>query len=599
MDILKQAADHLRAGQKDDARKLLISFLKTDPSNAQAWYMLSFALGERNQQVDCVKRALQFNPNFAQARSRLEKLLAAAESRPQPPPATPPPPVRPPTPLPVVNRTSAPVVQQSAKKSLDARKRRAFFLIIGVMGLVIFAGVVIVLALVAQQSAARLSSVPSTPAPTAVPVMTLPPTWTPTSPPTKTPTRTITPTSTPTDFPTLAPPGPTAMAYMLELEAQVMNVRGLDKQRDVPRYVTNRQAYQAHTSKQDTGFDENVELMRMEWAYKALGILTPEFDLVDYNAKVGATGAAAVYVPTDQAIYVFGTHFSGAEGFFYVHEFDHALVDQNFDMNSLGVYPKCLWDSQRCKAIRALVEGDATLLMYLWLYENADYEEYRDLYYYVPPSSLSPGQKQPPAFAPEFNFPYQQGLEFAYYLYERGGWKSINRAYTSLPESTEQILHPEKYLAGERPVVVSDPPFDDVLGSEFILINSDSLGEWDTHLVLAYGADPATQLDAETALKAARGWGGDHYQVYRNLETQQTVLSAHWVWDTQADANEFNQAMTTYQNRRFGTETFSLTGATCRTTGEQVSCLITRGRETIWLLAPGQDLMAELLVLYP
>ena len=46
-------------------------------------------------------------------------------------------------------------------------------------------------------------------------------------------------------------------------------------------------------------------------------------------------------------------------------------------------------------------------------------------------------------------FPYEQGLRFVRTLYAQGGWDAVNDAYRDPPRSTEQLLHPERYL-GDR-----------------------------------------------------------------------------------------------------------------------------------------------------
>ncbi len=47
-------------------------------------------------------------------------------------------------------------------------------------------------------------------------------------------------------------------------------------------------------------------------------------------------------------------------------------------------------------------------------------------------------------------FPYMKGVVFCAKLTNDGGWKAIDEAYRNLPQSTEQILHPEKFLARTR-----------------------------------------------------------------------------------------------------------------------------------------------------
>ena len=47
-------------------------------------------------------------------------------------------------------------------------------------------------------------------------------------------------------------------------------------------------------------------------------------------------------------------------------------------------------------------------------------------------------------------FPYLRGMVFCVKLTNEGGWKAIDEAYKNPPVSTEQILHPEKYLEQAR-----------------------------------------------------------------------------------------------------------------------------------------------------
>jgi len=63
-------------------------------------------------------------------------------------------------------------------------------------------------------------------------------------------------------------------------------------------------------------------------------------------------------------------------------------------------------------------------------------------------------------------FPYREGARFVASLYLiLNDWGFVDRAYTELPESTEQILHPEKYHASEEPVRVLLPDIAESLGA--------------------------------------------------------------------------------------------------------------------------------------
>lgn len=646
-EILQQAAEFIRSGQLAEARTLLVGVVKQDPASDLAWYLLSFAVTDKNQQADCLKRALQINSANQAARARLEKLQSTAQAAPSP--AVSPPAVRaaPPPPAPA-NASSTPppasasasdlrtelglapaekrpqaapprreaspqralvaapreAAQRKSSRRAAAKKRLSpwvWALPLVLLCLALVAGGIYLLPeLLRPASPLPTSFATLAPTPTPRPTFGLAPTWTPTPIPSATYTPTVTPTPIPSQTPTLAPPGPTAMSEMKRLEQQVIELRGLEQIHEVPRYVTTRPRYLEAFNTEVYTPDRLVKMQYEEWSLKAMGMISPTFSMVEYALNSSMAGVSGVYIPWKKEIYVFGLRFSGVEAFVYVHEFDHALVDQHYDFNTqLGAYPDCRWDTQRCQAISALVEGDATLLMYLWWQQYASYETWLDFWYYTPPSVLPSGQDPPPYLGPQSMFPYDQGFEFVNKLYERGGWPQVNRAYTNPPLSSEQILHPEKYFNGEGPIPVEDPRLDAALGGDWTLTGSDSLGEWMTYLLLGYGFNVGAQLGDETAQQAASGWGGDHYQTAHNAQTNQSVFAAHWIWDSQAAANEFNDAFGTYQSRRFHGATISAGRGQCWQFGGQTSCVLTRGRETLWVVAPDLELITKVVAVYP
>lgn len=77
---LEQAVNAFKSGQTALARQLLVKIVKDHPQNAQAWYVLSFAVDNQNQQIDCLKRVLKFTPENQAARNRLEMLMSQTSS---------------------------------------------------------------------------------------------------------------------------------------------------------------------------------------------------------------------------------------------------------------------------------------------------------------------------------------------------------------------------------------------------------------------------------------------------------------------------------------------------------------------------------------
>ena len=121
-------------------------------------------------------------------------------------------------------------------------------------------------------------------------------------------------------------------------------------------------------------------------------------------------------------------------------------------------------------------------------------------------------------------------------VHQYGGWSNVSKAFTNLPQSTEQILHPEKYFVHEAPVKVALPDIRSSLGRGWRRIESDVNGEWSFYLIL----DQFLKSSPDSK-RAAAGWGGDRYAVYENQRGQVVYVSVS-AWDTEKDAREFFDA---------------------------------------------------------
>jgi hypothetical protein len=97
------------------------------------------------------------------------------------------------------------------------------------------------------------------------------------------------------------------------------------------------------------------------------------------------------------------------------------------------------------------------------------------------------------------------------------------------------------------------------------------------------------------ASRAAEGWGGDGYVAFYNEAKDETVLALHWIWDTQADADEFAEAFRDYGDRRFG-ESESTAHGLCWS-ADELNCFYTNGQHTLWVMAPDQKTVDAVLSL--
>jgi hypothetical protein len=151
----------------------------------------------------------------------------------------------------------------------------------------------------------------------------------------------------------------------------------------------------------------------------------------------------------------------------------------------------------------------------------------------------------PPFITAQLVFPYQRGLAFVQRLVQVGGgkWTLVDAAHRSHPPvSTEQILHPDKYLRFEQPERVQ-LDLGKVLGAGWTRSVAGVIGEWETGELLAAGGGGAAV--------AAAGWGGDRYELWQRSADdgcgppcpERDALVVRWRWDTPKDLREFETAL--------------------------------------------------------
>jgi hypothetical protein len=76
-DELAQAIHHLREGNPELARPILVHYLQSHPRSDIGWYLLSFSIPEQDRQIESLNRALAINPANEKARTRLASLTGA------------------------------------------------------------------------------------------------------------------------------------------------------------------------------------------------------------------------------------------------------------------------------------------------------------------------------------------------------------------------------------------------------------------------------------------------------------------------------------------------------------------------------------------
>ena len=133
-------------------------------------------------------------------------------------------------------------------------------------------------------------------------------------------------------------------------------------------------------------------------------------------------------------------------------------------------------------------------------------------------------------------FPYAYGGAFLKEILKDGSWQDVDRIYSDLPESTEQILHPEKYLySRDHPTDVDTKRQQENLSEDWKPVIDNVLGEFSTYLLLK------EYISDEQAQRASEGWDGDRVALWEDRSGNTAVLLST-IWDGNTDASEFFEA---------------------------------------------------------
>jgi hypothetical protein len=341
--------------------------------------------------------------------------------------------------------------------------------------------------------------------------------------------------------------------------ATVPAIRQLQPTRSVPYFMISRQVFVADLQ---ADFDRETDLTVLAAQARLLerlGLLSAGTDLRQTLLDLNGGAVAAFYRPDTGSFYVIARNepFGPLDRVFVAHEYTHALQDQHFDLQGTRITDPAEGDAALAQL--AVIEGDATNTMLLWAQQNLTFNELLRVF----ASSLNQADQTslanaPPILVRELNFPYLEGYTFAVSLQQQGGWPAVNQALQVPPASTEQILHPEKYLAHEQPVHVELPDVSAELGAGWSQVLQQTLGELDMQVLVAGNGQPSPTPSGLPAgsptAAAAAGWGGDRVYMW---EGPGGTWAIGWAtaWDTPADADEFAGRLDQIKGQFDGPET--------------------------------------------
>jgi hypothetical protein len=272
------------------------------------------------------------------------------------------------------------------------------------------------------------------------------------------------------------------------------------------------------------------ELERLSLAYRLFGLIPDTLDLGKLFLDLYTEQIVGFYDPITDSLYVVAGAADLEVRLIVAHELVHALQAQYVPLDSIL---SAHGDNDRQVAAQAVMEGQGILASLTAMMPDRDFDKLPDFWQQYRKSvreqqELMPIFSSAPLILKEtLIFPYLGGADFVRWFARE--YPDTMPYGPRLPQSTEQILHPESYQEGDEPVELRFANADG-------LVYDDDLGQFETQVLV-------NQLTGSesTAAAAARGWGGDRYGVFTADGDHALVWWS--VWDAPQDARRFTNVV--------------------------------------------------------
>ena len=352
----------------------------------------------------------------------------------------------------------------------------------------------------------------------------------------------------------------TSPLKMLErYKSIVKEVSGMGVRDDIEIVSKSRDAareefYKSFLKQISSSEDGVNDLAGHEFLLKRLKLLDKKTELKQFIYETVYAGVTGLYDFDKKVLVLMKGANQQSLSRTLLHELIHAAQDSVVDLKSL--YGAKKGSSDAGDALSSLVEGQAVAIGTLIQvsknigdstvekimhdlieeYETrlADYE-YTDF------------------FSESSQFPYTYGFLFVAKRYKDSETKDFKSMFNSIPLSTEQILHHDKFVKNEQPLKTRLEKLHKPISKSWKMMFSTTLGEYFIQTMFNVSLSNEKKLNKA----AAYGWGGDRLDVYEHKGKRFLIWDT--LWDTKSDAAEFYKRYQSFSKWRFNVKNFSKT----------------------------------------
>ena len=317
-------------------------------------------------------------------------------------------------------------------------------------------------------------------------------------------------------------------AELARINELVSGIRELSSDGEPNVALVDRDRIAAELAEELDDPDVLIEIANLEVLLKLLGLIPQDESLLEIERSLLEGAVVGLYNHETGELLVLadGEELSASAKSVYSHEYAHLLQDVNFGLGDL--FENAEQDSERTGALQALAEGEATFIETIYVARQFTDQDRAELFN-IDPESLAAFEAAPDFLRLSLQWPYLTGFAFVNSIWQQGGMSALDAVWADLPETTEQIIHPEKYRADEYPEsALVLPGLAAILGEGWAVRDVDVFGE--AFIGIWLEALGAVRI---LAAPAADGWGRDGY-VLLDGPSGESAMAVLIEWDEPA-----------------------------------------------------------------
>jgi hypothetical protein len=325
-----------------------------------------------------------------------------------------------------------------------------------------------------------------------------------------------------------------------EVLAQMSHILSLPVREPLKKSLRSKQEVRDYLIREEKEDKDDAQRYADDKSLEAFGLIPKGFPLDSFMLDVLTDQVAGLYDPKAKEFYIADWIAADEQKPVMAHELTHALEDQSFHIDPWIKAARPNDDAELARD--AVSEGSAMAAMvdYTLQDEKMSVRDLPDVTGLIRSGAVAEMNKdsklsQAPIYIrDELLFPYLAGTSFSQqFLKAHSGWSDLKLIFENPPVSTQQIIHPNLYLTGVRPLPVSLPDWKTIAPANWKLLEENVMGEFGFEEVLKQF------LGAERADALSPAWTGDRYAVFENIDTKDTALVFRLRLDNDDDAARF------------------------------------------------------------